>query len=142
MTVGELLEKSIFCGYLEVTVRENGAGQWIYRYIVGEEAKIGKNDELFIKDKWTCFEKCITPDDVYEFRSVCGGGHYLNGRIIPKKVEKTPKEVLQLEISDWRCMDLWCKKSEWGLYVTAYPKGWTKPEPIQKPKDTEQMTLF
>lgn len=140
MTVGELLEKSIFCGFLEVTIRENGCGQWIYRYIVGEKAIVGKYDQLNIKGEWKCFEKCITPDETCEFRTNVGGGHYLVGKIIPKKVEKTPKEVLQLEVSDWRCMDLWCERSEWGLYITAYPKGWTKPEPEQKP--TNQMTLF
>lgn len=142
MTVRELLEKTILCDYLEITIRENGEGRWIYQYLVGEEAMTKKYDELLVDGKWRSPEKCFKPNQTMEFRSVCGGGHYLPGRIIPKDPKKAPKEVQDLEINDFQAMTVFSKRNHWGIFASVYPKGWTKPEPERKQEATEQLTLF
>lgn len=136
MTIGELIEKTIFCDYLDVTIRENGEGKWIYQYCVGENAQNCKYDDVLINGKWVRTEKNLYFKEPTEFRKPNG----LLGKIIPKKPEKAPKEVLELEINEFQAMTVFSERNRWGIFATAYPKGWTKPEPEQKP--TNQMTLF
>lgn len=40
MTVGELVELSPFCELLEVIIRKEGHGQWIYGYRIGKDVEI------------------------------------------------------------------------------------------------------
>lgn len=138
MTVAELLEKSYFCDYLEVTIRENGEGQWIYQYIIGENVRLGVYSEVNINGEWRRANGII--DKACEYRKPISGGRFLNGKVFPKEPKKSPKEVMELEISEWRCMTIWSERDRWGLFITAFPKGWTKPLPEQK--ETEQMTLW
>ena len=140
MTIKELIEKAALCDLLEVTIRENGEGKWVYQYKIGEEASCSKYDELYIDGEWKTAPKCFAPNQPLEFRHPCGGGHSLPGRIIPKDPKKAPKEVMELEICDFQAMTVFSKRNYWGIFATAYPKGWTKP--IQEEKPTEQMTLF
>ena len=139
MTVRELLEKTIFCDYLEITIRENGEGRFIYEYRVGEAAQNSKYDEIRIKNEWKRADKCATFSEPVEVRTP-NGTNYLYKKIIPKKPEKAPKEILDLEISYFRPTYLHSMDNKWGIWATAYPKGWTAPEPERKP--TEQLTLF
>ena len=139
MTVSELLEKSYFCDYLEVTIRKDGEGEWIYRYIVGERVRLGVYDEVNLDEKWKS-ARGIVIDKACEYRNPIGGGRFLTGKVFPKDPKKSPKEVMNLEVSEWRCMTIWSEQNHWGLFITAYPKGWTKPLPEQKP--SEQITLF
>ena len=40
MTVGELMEVSPFCELLEVIIRKEGHGQWLYGYRIGKDVEI------------------------------------------------------------------------------------------------------
>ena len=140
MTIRELIEKTIFCDYLEITIRKDGEGEWIYQYKVGEDATTSRFEEILIDGKWRSTEKCFKPNQALEFREVIGGGRYLPGRIIPKDPKKAPKEVLDLELNEFQAMTVFSKRNRWGIFATAYPKGWTAPEPERK--QTEQLTLF
>ena len=139
MTVAELLEKSFFCDYLEVTIRENGEGLWIYQYIVGEHVRLGLYTEINVEGEWKSARGYVI-DKTYEWRKENGGGNKLTGKVFAKEPKKAPKEVMELEVSDWRCMTVWSESNHWGLFITAFPKGWQKPLPEQKP--SQQTTLF
>ncbi len=149
MTVQELFEKDMFCDFLEVTVREDGCGKWLYQYRIGENVTNSVYDDLFINGKWKRFERCVVPSNRTERRTP----NNLKGVLIPKKPEKALKEVGDLEVYGFRISHLFCeiehrRSGDWhGLAIEAYPKGWQKPEPPRLLKneeqtDEEQITLF
>ena len=146
MTVRELFEKDIFCDYLEVTVRENGGERWIYNYRIGKNVSNAVHDDCKINGEWKHMNRCVVPQKKTERKSPNG----LMGVLIPVAPEKAPKEVMDLEVYNFRFGHLFIEtdhkgRSDWhGLDINAYPKGWSLPE-ITMPEPLimkNQITLF
>ena len=150
MTVQELFEKDLFCDFLEVTVRENGCGKWLYQYRIGENVQNAVHDDMFVDGEWKHMGRCVVPHNRTE-RKLPNG---LMGVLIPKRPDKAGamKDVADLEVCNFRISHLFCEvehrgRGDWhGLDIMAYPKGWTKPEqprPIKNDEtELEQISLF
>lgn len=150
MTVQELFEKDMFCDFLEVTVREDGCGKWLYQYRIGENVTNAVHDDIFVDGEWKHMNRCVVPNKRTERRMPNG----LQGVMIPKNPDKAGalKDVADLEVYGFRISSLFCeiehkRSGDWhGLAIEAYPKGWVKPEPPRalksEPTDEEQITLF
>lgn len=150
MTVQELFEKDMFCDFLEVTVREDGCGKWLYQYRIGANVTNAVHDDIFVDGQWKNMGRCVVPSKRTERRMPNG----LQGVIIPKNPDKAGalKDVADLEVYGFRISSLFCeiehrRSGDWhGLAIEAYPKGWVKPEQPRvlksEPTDEEQITLF
>lgn len=73
MTVKELIDAATFCESVEIIVRENGCGQWIHGY------RIGENVEMFPAE-------CTA-----EFRD--GATNYLRGNQLPKMTSGEIRDI-------------------------------------------------
>lgn len=142
MTVGDLIEIADVDA-LEITVREHGCGLWVYQYRIGKTVQLGKYDHLVQKDG--TFKECgkfIVPEKPTEFCRIDGR---CRGIVIPKDINKLPKNVLELKIHHFRPMwILGCRDR--GLEIDCYEYGYKEPEnPIMERRlngDTKQMSLF
>lgn len=144
MTVRDLIEANDPRA-IEVIIRENGCGQWIYAYKIGERVQVGKYDYISATMKQNVRGFYIPANKV----EVCRHDRHCKCLIIPGPVKKKcPKEVLELEVSTFRfgvVVDDIIRSDHDALAITCYPKGWTMPEPAaekKQPVDENQMTLF
>lgn len=139
MKIYDLLYSSILCDYLEITIRENGVGKWIYQYIITEHPCLGLYSEVFVKDRWID-SRSIVISEPLEWRKEVGGGNKLGGLVLPFDPYKVDKVFLNLYVCDWRCMNIHSAQNRWGLFVSAYPDGFS--QPIKPKSISNQLTLF
>ncbi len=143
MTVRDLIEANDPRA-IEVIIREDGCGKWIYAYKVGERVQVGKYD--YISSTMKCSGRFYIPPNKVE---VCRHDGHCKCLIIPGPVKKKcPKEVLELEVAFFRfgsVVDDIIRSDHDALSISCYPKGWTAPEPAaekKRPADDNQLTLF
>ena len=137
ITVKDFLDVA-FTDAIEVIIRENGDGQWIYAYEIGKNVHVGKYDYFLQDGKLVCSGKFILPQKSIE---VCRCDFHCKKLIIPKDVRYTPKDVLELEICSF-CHS-YIPFSDHPFEIWCYPKGWIAPAPVSdKKSDDFQFSLF
>lgn len=137
MTVKELLEVA-WCDGVEIIIRENGDGKWIYAYKIGKEVQVGKYDYINGKQSGRFFK----PEKAVEVCRYDGNCRML---IIPKDVKKLPKEVKDLKVAMFRESYIG-PNIEHGFEINCFPKGFIPPLEMlrsdQAKLNTEQLSLF
>ena len=143
MTVGELLKVFEWCVALDIVVREEGCGQWIQGYVIGDGVTIGKSYLNYGEDPH--MEKGEIRDiGLWKMPKT-----YMN---IP--VSKAPESILALKVCEARpstlhsySMGYRSNCNEHDLHINCYPEGYEEVERIvarkmkrQKKTEHEQIT--
>lgn len=112
MTVGELMEVSPFCELLEVIIRKEGHGQWIYGYRIGKDVEIypaeysAEIQELRSLKEYTPYNNKqivkLKDGDVFQVtKEYMPLQNDLKMEVICKDVHtRLPKKVADLEVSN------------------------------------------
>ena len=147
MTLVELLEVA-WCDAVEVIVREDGVGQWLYGYKIGKNVKVGKYDYYQNKDgELVQSGKFFHPEKAIE---ICRHDRHCRMLVIPKNISNLPKdlkhipkEAQELQVHLFRATYIG-EGIQHGLEVWCYPKGYVVPvqEIITKRTDERQFSLF
>lgn len=140
MTVKELIDVAS-TNAVQIIVREDGCGLWLYAWKIGEKVEVGRYD--YIRNSRGELKEAgrfYVPDNNVE---VCRSDEHCRMMIIPKSLKHIPNEVQNLEIYNFRSS--YVDKSEnRGLEIWCYPKGYSVPPKqfIAEKTDENQLSLF
>lgn len=140
MTVGELIKVSPYCELIEVVIRMNGCGKWIYGYRVGKDVKIypaeysAEVKELRSLKEYTPYPNTkivkLKDGDVFQI-----GREYdqsMKMKVICVDIQKRlPKEVADLEVYEAKPgkVHMESKIGDWNSWEHTYYINCFPPEP-------------
>ena len=151
MTVGELIKVSPWCELIEVVIRVNGCGKWIYGYRIGKDVKIYPSEvsaevkELRSLKEYTPYgnKRIVKPHDgdVYEIGKEFAGTMKIKVICVDIR-RRLPKEVADLEVYEVKPgkVRMESKIGDWNSWEHTYYIDCLPPDPGQMDRILKETT--